>query len=119
MLYIVCCANIVDSKALGKSVGLREHEIYRAICSSVRRRFGKRYGSGDDDDAARCVEGIQRRRYRCRAITPLLYIRRAFATRRAAHFVNFAYQSSERKRDGERALVMHVAGHGTIRDIDA
>lgn len=58
------------------------------------------------------VEGTQRRRYRCRAITPLLYIyiRRAFATRRAAHFVNFAYQSSERKRETESGRAMRDTG---------
>jgi len=84
-------------------------------------------GASEKDTEAttgrRRVEGTQRRRYRCRAITPLparrVAVCRVASRPLLAHFVNFAYQSSE--RESSRSRNAHDAGHGRemIRDIDA
>jgi len=95
--------------------------------------FGKRYGSGDAD--ATCRRYTQRRRYRCRAITPLLRgtprdVRRARCASASRTLSTLRInQARKREREGlvgggggeERKSfrVMHDAGHGMIRDIDA
>lgn len=99
----------------GEGEGTGGREIYWAIYSSIRRCFGKRYGSGDADADATCRRYTTARRYRCRAITPLLRgtpCRRATLDERLrlAYFVNFAYQSSERER--ERESVTEGGGGG-------
>lgn len=71
--------------------------------------------AGDADADATCRRYTTARRYRCRAITPLLRgtpCRRATLDERLrlAYFVNFAYQSSERER--ERESVTEGGGGG-------